>query len=333
MNDGSDLDLLTRLQRNLPQGPAQGDDSAIFATALVRAVDIPGRRVRVTMRSGDIWLPAAVSRYKVGALCRVLIDPTASRPVAVFGAAESRSPIGLGVVTAAPSGGKMTVRFEGTDYVLDVSMGAYSMGGAAWVLLDDWGIPTIVYGPSSLVVPGVTPPAGGGTSPTVVNAKTTIGPQSTGTWRASRSSWDTWGNDIGGGVADIYQGDQYGSGPLTGLACYGDQVVNLGAIEITSMVLTATRNSSGTGDVALSVRSSGAGERPAGAPSAYGSVITTDPVSTGETVSVALPAAVREDFRTGAAKGLAAVGIAYAGFGGTTRPGSFTLAIEYTRNA
>ena len=40
-----------------------------------------------------------------------------------------------------------------------------------------------------------------------------------------------------------------------------------------------------------------------------------------------------EALRTGAAKGLLAVGGSYAGFGGTTTPGSFTLAIQYTRNA
>lgn len=327
-----DLDYAGLLDQQLPQGAGQGDDSSMISTAIVRDVDVPGRRLRAGVRGGDVWLPAPTARYKIGGLCRVLLDPIAGRPVAVFGAVDTRDPVVLGRVISGPTSGKLTVNVEGTQYVLDVPMGAYTTGGSAWVLLDDWGIPKIIYGPSSLTPGGGSAPSSGSDT-TVIAAKATIGPQSSGTWRYDRNSWDTWGNDIHGGVADIYQGNQYGSGPLKGLACYGDQIVNLGALEITSMVLSATRNGSGSGTVALAVQSSASGDRPGGAPSSYGAVVTLDPASTGQQVSVALPAAVREDFRIGSAKGLAAVGGAYAGFGGTTVPGSFTLAIEYTRNA
>ena len=44
-------------------------------------------------------------------------------------------------------------------------------------------------------------------------------------------------------------------------------------------------------------------------------------------------ATARSNIEAATAKGLVAVGGSYAGFGGTTTPGSFTLAIQYTRNA
>lgn len=331
MSDDFDLDLIGLLGRAVPQGPDQGDDTALTATGIVREVDAPKRRVRVGLRAGEAWLPAVAGRYKIGATCAVLLDPTASRPVRILGPIEPRDPILLGTVTAGPTGGNLTVNVEGTSYVLPAPMGAYTVGASAYVLLNDWGVPVYVTGPSSLVAGGGagTIPGGGGS---VVTATATIGPQSTGTYR-SGYGWDAWGNDIHGGVADIYQGSAYGSGALTGLACYGDQIVNLGAIGIQKATLTARRNGSGTGSPALTVQGAPHGTRPAGAPSPAGTAASTGGVATNGTASVDLPADVCEALRTGSAKALAAVGGSYAGFGGTTTPGSFTLAIQYTRNA
>lgn len=242
-----------------------------------------------------------------------------------------RPPALLGQVISGPTGGYLTVLVEGTQYTLPAPMGAYTVGASAWAMTDDWGAPFIVIGPSSEIAPGAIlppPPAGG----SVVNATATIGPQSTGTYRSSFGSWDTWGNDIHGGVADIYQGEGYGSGPLIGLACYGDQVVNLGAVGIQKMTLTAVRNGSGSGG-ALTVQGAPHGSRPAGAPSSSGSTATAPAVGAGTATAVDLPSDVCEAFRTGSTKGLTAVGAAYAGFGGTTVPGSFVLSIQYTHNA
>lgn len=325
------FDLIGLLDRALPQGPDQGDDAALTAAGIIRELDIPKRRVRVGLRAGEAWLPAIAARYKIGAPCAVLLDPTASRPIRVLGPIESRSPVLLGTVTSGPTGGNLTVTVEGTSYVLPAPMGAYTIGQSAWVLLDDWGVPVFVLGPSSVVASGGAGsiPGSGGS---VVTATATIGPQSSGTWR-SGYGWDTWGNDIHGGVADIYQGEAYGSGALTGLACFGDQIVNLGAIAIQSARLSFRRNGSGTGAAALTVQGSPHGSRPAGAPSGSGSTASAGGVGTNSWGAIDLPADVCEAFRTGSTKGLLAVGGAYAGFGGTTTPGSFTLAVQYTRNA
>lgn len=331
MSDEFDLDLIGLFGRAVPQGPDQGDDTALTATGIVREIDAPKRRVRVGLRAGEAWLPAVAGRYKIGATCAVLLDPTASRPVRVLGPIDPRDPILLGTVTAGPTGGNLTVNVEGTSYVLPSPMGAYTIGASAYVLLNDWGVPVYVTGPSSLVAGGGAGsiPGGGGS---VVTATATIGPQSTGTYR-SGYGWDTWGNDVHGGVADVYQGEAYGSGPLTGLACFGDQIVNLGAIAIQSARLSVRRNGSGSGASALTVQGSPHGSRPGGAPSGAGSTATSGGIGTSSWGAVDLPSDVCEALRTGTAKGLLAIGSAYAGFGGTTTPGSFTLAIQYTRNA
>lgn len=326
----SDLDLIGLLARSTAQGPGIEDDTALTATGTVLAVDPPGRRVRVALRGGDVWLPAAAARYKPAGTVRVLLDPTAGRPVLVLAAVDVRSPALLSKVISGPTGGILTVDVEGVSYALPAPMGAYTVGASAWVLTDDWGIPVIVHGPSSDVAPGGTTNPGGGGS-TVITATALVGPQSTGTYRATHG-WNAWGGSTGWGLADIYQGNGYGSGPLVGLACYGDQIVNLAAIEIQKATLTAFRNSSGVGG-ALTVQGSPHGSRPAGAPSSSGTTVTAPVVGSGEAAMVELPSDVREALRTGAAKGLAAVGAAYAGFGGTTKPGSFTLTIQYTRNA
>ena len=165
MTDDFDLDYVGMLDRTLPQGPGQGDDTALTATGTVRELDVPNRRVRVGLRGGEAWLPAVVGRYKIGAPCAVLVDPTASRPVRVLGPIESRPPVLLGTITAGPAGGLLTVTVEGTSYVLPVPMGAYTVGSSAWVLLDDWGVPLIVYGPSSTTAPAnCTPVTAGGRS-------------------------------------------------------------------------------------------------------------------------------------------------------------------------
>jgi len=328
----SDLDVVGLLEASIPQGAGSEDDSSLVTTGTVQELDITNRRVRVTLRGGgNVWLPAVAARYRVPAPVRILMDPSASRPVLVLGPVVSRDPAVLGIVTAGPTGGKLTVTFEGASYTIPAPMGAYSTGYAAWLLLDDWGVPVLALGPSSDTPANPGTGAGGGGT-TVVTAKATIGPQSTGTWR-SGYGWDSWGNDIHGGVADLYQGNAYGSGALVGLACYGDQIVNLGAIAIQRATLTARRNGSGTGTVPLTVQGSPHGTRPGGAPASSGSTASTGGMAINTSTDLDLPADVCEALRTGGAKGLAVVGGGYAGFGGTTTPGSFVLQIQYTRNA
>lgn len=328
----SDLDLIGLLKSATTQGPAASDDTALVATGTVITVDAGGRRARVSLRGGDVWLPAVAGRYQVNATARVLLDPTAGRPVLILGTVSPRPPALLGKVVSGPTAGNLTVTVDGVTYTIPCPMGAYTVGSSAWVLTDDWGVPVIVIGPSSDVAP-----TGGTPAPAlpaaVVTATVTISPQQSGTWRSSYGKWDVWGGSLGGGLPAVYQGNAYGSGPLTGLACYGDQVLNLGAISITRITLNVSRNGSGSGPVALTVQGSPNGTRPAGAPTSSGTTASTGAVALNGSGSVDLPSDVRENFRTGAVKALAAVGGSYAGFGGTATPGSFTLTIQYTRNA
>jgi hypothetical protein len=156
-----------------------------------------------------------------------------------------------------------------------------------------------------------------------VTATALIRPVGSGTYRHIRSAWDRWNVTMYGGATDLYQGDAYGSGPLTGLAWYGDQVVNLQALEITA-VSVATPLATGSGNVVL--QGAPHASRPAGAPAPAG-----DTVSGG--TSVTLTAAMREALRTGSIKSLATVGANYRGTYGAAHPSGLSLSITYTRPA
>lgn len=161
-------------------------------------------------------------------------------------------------------------------------------------------------------------------------ATTTILPTWSGTWRATR--WDNWNQTRYGGRSDLYQGNAYGSGPLVGLATYGDQLVGLGATTITAAVLTVERNGSG-GAAAVTVQGSSLGTPPAGAPSSSGDTASSASLAATGKGQIALTAGMREALRTGAAKGLCLVGATYAGVFGTSRGDGMSLFVTYTRPA
>lgn len=329
MSDISILNVSDLAKKNQTAGPSNADDTAVFATGVVYEIDPVLARVRILVSGGLVWLPAVAARYVPGGTARVLVDPITARPVLVQGAVGIRPAAVLGKVTAT-STGKVTVTvFEGS-HTIDSTGSGYTVGQSAWVLLDDWGTPVLSIAPSSVgAASGGDPSAP--TVPTTATAIATIGPQSSGTWRSSYSKWDVWATTIHGGASDIYQGNGGGSGPLTGLACFGDQVANLGALSIEQMTLTVIRNGSGSGNVPLTVQGSPHGSRPAGAPSGAGATASTAALPRGASGSVDLPSTVCDAFRTGASKGLIAVGGTYAGFGGVGTPGSFVLTVRYTR--
>ncbi|MFJ2535850.1 hypothetical protein [Microbacterium maritypicum] len=331
MIDLSALNLRGKLEQNTAQGPGQDDDASLVTTATVYEVDAAAGAVRVGVRGGVVWLPAVADRYDANSLARVLIDPTAARPVLVLGAVAPRKPAELGVVKAT-SGGTITVNVRGIDYAIAAPVGTFSVGQSAWVMLDNWGVPVIAIGPSTTAAAGGGGPTAPGIGGTVV-ATATIGPQVSGTWQSSTSRWGNWNGSRYGGPTNIYQGNQYGSGPLTGFAGYGDQVANLGAVSIDEIILTARKNDTNGLSAALVVQGSPSGGQPAGAPSGAGETASSGSIAPGASGDLAFTAAMREAFRTGAAKGLIAVGGQYGGFGGTATPGSFVLKIRYTKNA
>lgn len=332
--DMSTLNLRGKLRKATPQGPAAEDDSTLVATGTVYEVTPASGLVRVGLRGGDVWLPAVAARYTVGVLVRVLLDPTSARPVVVLGPVDPQAPYVLGAVVAGPASGILTVTVNGSSYDVPAPTGAYTIGESAWIALDDWGTPILAIGPnSSTTSGGGGPGAPGAGSGSTVAATATIGPQVTGTWRSAYSRWDSWNpGRYGLGATPVYQGNAYGSGPLMGFAGYGDQIVNLGATSIESITMAAVKGADGNAST-LVVQGSPSGSRPAGAPSASGDTAATGAIASGKTGSLAFTPAMREAFRTGAAKGLAAVGGTYGGFGGFGVPPSFVLQISYTKPA
>lgn len=98
-------------------------------------------------------------------------------------------------------------------------------------------------------------------------------------------------------------------------------------------MLTARRISDDTAGP-LTVRGTPRGGRAEGEPTEGAfALASSESIESGELEMIDLPAALRESLRVGNSRGLVAIGSAYGGFGGTSTPGSFTLAIRYTKAA
>lgn len=332
MTDISPLNVRGLLAKATAQGPGAADDTAITATGRVLEVDPVGGRLRVSLRGGEVWIPAVAGRYSTTSLVRVLLDATSSRPVLALGPVAPRAPVELGAVTGT-DGGTVTVLLAGVEVTIPAPLGTYTVGQSAWVQLDDWGTPVIAVGPSTTLAPGAPDTGGGGGGSQTVTATATIAPQTSGSYR-SGYGWDAWNGSRYGGLTNVYQGNRFGSGLMLGFAGYGNQLVNLGAISIEEIILTARKNDTNGLSAALVVQGTASGTRPGGSPVAgpFGSA-NTGTIGPGAWGSVALPSGLRDAFRTGAAKGLVAVGSDYGAFGGTATPGSFVLKVRYTKEA
>lgn len=332
MTDISALNLVGLAAQATAQGPGIDDDSSLVTTGSVYEVDPAKGRVRVSVRGGVVWLPAVAGRYDANSLARILIDPTAARPVLVIGAVTPRKPVELGAVLATGTG-VITITLAGVEYTIPAPIGTYTVGQSAWVQLDEWGIPVIAVAPSTTTAPG----GGGGSNPggggTVV-ATATIGPQISGTWQPSVGRWNNWNANRYGGPTNIWQGSYGSSGTLLGFAGYGDQIANLGAVTIDEVILSARKNDTNGLSAALTVQGTTHGTQPPGSPVAGAFTSASTPtIGPGSWGDLAFDGSLREAFRTGAAKGLVAIGSFYGGFGGTATPGSFVLKIRYTKNA
>lgn len=185
-------------------------------------------------------------------------------------------------------------------------------GRAVWVLS-----PVGEQAPEDVPPPPAAPP-------TSVTAQATILPTWTGTWSTKWGKFDAWQatRTPYGGRSTLYQGNAYGSGTLTGLATYGDQLANLSAIEITDIEVTVGIVT-GPGTPALQASGMGA---PSGAPGSGGDVVSG-------AGAVHLTAGMREAFRLGVAKGLCLVGGGYVGVWGTARADGMALRVTYRRAA
>lgn len=230
------------------------------------------------------------------------------------------------------------VSIDGSDSVsLPFVPGNYTGVNTVFVLRDfnGSGCGDVVFGPCyTMPVPPPPPPP----EPPPPSQQETDPPQKapvldtalirptwSGTYRSGGPfpGWDQWNVGRYGGRSSLYQGNAYGSGPLKGLATYGNQVKALGALQIKRIVV-ATPLVTGSGSVVL--QGSPHASKPAGSPSSSGAT------SSGAT-SVDLADSICEAFRTGAAKGLVCVGGSYRATYGTSRANGMALSITYTRPA
>lgn len=326
----SKLKLRGIIAARAPLGASRTSDGELIATGTVYAINVAAATVQVGIRGGVVTLPAIADRYVPGGLARILIDPIKARPLAVLGAVNPAAPFVL-VGVSGTGTGTVTVAYQGASWTIPAASGTYTVNQSAWVSLDEWGTPILAVGPSTTPEP-FAPTATAPTTGATVTATATIGPQVTGTWRTP-SGWEQWNvGRYGLGNYPVYQGNAWGSGPLTGFVGYGSQVANLGATQILSITTSAYKNADGA-TAALIVQGTATGTRPGGAPSSSGDTATTGAVPSGGTGKLAFTANMCEAFRTGAAEGLAAIGSQYGGFAGFGVPPSFVLNITYTKSS
>lgn len=329
----SDLDLHAETGF-LPEGPPPGSDLSMIRPGVIVAVDVPGNRVQVAYNGGaGTWMGALPGMYTAGRSCWVLCNPMrGGRGELVLSQIEGGTPFASRTATLVSmntTARTAVVTIDGADYTVPYIQTTYSIGTLVWVLCNPsrWGQPELVMGawapataptptPDPVPIPVPPPPSG------TVQVTTTIRPQWSGSWRASRGAWDRWNEGRFGGRSDLYQGDGFGSGPMKGLATYGDQLVNLGAISIDAVTVALIGNGGSGMPGTPTVQGSPHGSQPGGAPS-----------SSGDTSTGTLTPSMREDLRTGVTKALALVGAGYYAVRGTSHPEGMALTVTYTRSA
>lgn len=168
-------------------------------------------------------------------------------------------------------------------------------------------------------------------APTTRQEQVVIRPTWSGSYRASSGQWDRWNTDRYGGRSTLYQGSGRGSGTMRGLATYGTQLRDLGAISIDAITVTMPGAGLAETPVTIVVQGSPDGSQPGGAPSSSGETASGGQSSTGATAWASLPPSIREDFRTGAVQGLALVGSDYGAVLGTAAADGMALTVTYTR--
>ncbi|WP_337004119.1 MULTISPECIES: hypothetical protein [unclassified Microbacterium] len=320
----SNLDLF-KLADPLPEGLPPGAERGAIITGRLLGLDITAGLAQVSVNESDgVWVPAAAAIYPPNGYVRLLRSPLDGGRIAYcLGPLVPGSTIAGGrVVSVNSTVGLLKVTTLGATYDLPYPPGTYAANTPVHVVRSPsrFGLPEYVLGPSgsyNAANPGQ--PGGGAENPAqVVSRQAIILPQFTGAWRANFGRWNEWNTDRYGGRTTLYQGNAFGSGPMVGLAGYGEQIVALGALKITRMQAAVYRADSSTTAAKVPVlQPSPHGGHPGGAPTISPSAAATGPALVPNAgAHVDLPASVFEAFRTGAFKGLVTVGSDYAGFSG-----------------
>lgn len=320
----SELDAI-RLLDGLPDGVAPDADVTPIVTGRLLGLDPASKLAQVSIGGSDgVWMPALPAIYTQDGAVRILRSAIAGGRASIcLGPVNGASLIAAGKVTAVlASVGQLTVDTLGKSVNLPYLPGTYSAGTLVHVLRssDRLGLPEIVLGPSGSYNHTNPGQPGGGSSGggESVTRQATILPQWSGSWRSMYSRWDSWNTDRYGGRSTLWQGNDYGSGPMKGLAVYGDQIVNLGATEIISITASVYRADSSSSSAKVAVlQPSPHGSQPGGSPASSGATAASAGLTSGQGGGVALPGSVLDGFRTGAFKGLCTVGGDYLGINGT----------------
>lgn len=314
-----------KLTAGLPEGLDRGADAGAMLTGTLLGLDAANGLAQVSIAGSEgIWVPAVPAIYPANGLVRLLRSPLdAGRTTACLGPVTPGQMLVGGVVRAVnAAAGTLTVRALDVDYELPYPPGTYAVGTPVHVVrsASRYGLPEFVLGPLANYVPSNPgqPGGGAGNPGQLVDRQATILPEWSGSWRSQFSRWDSWNTDRYGGRSTLWQGNGSGSGAMTGLAAYGDQITGLGAQQITRMLVSVYRADSSFSNPRVAVlQPSPNGAKPGGAPAGSGATASSPGLSPGQGAQVDLPGSVFEAFRTGAAKGLITVGSDYAGFSGT----------------
>ncbi|WP_402465810.1 hypothetical protein [Isoptericola aurantiacus] len=183
----------------------------------------------------------------------------------------------------------------------------------------------------------LTYPSGGAppkpSQPKYETVTTTITPTSTGTYRTA-STWNRWNGNRYGGFSTLYQGADYGSGTLIGLATYGSKIKDLRAVEIVKIEVRLVDANPGVYSPGqpVRVRATTHGSRPSGAPDASAGATETTSLAKGGSkwLTLGWSAGVLEQYRTGDLRGLILDGPPYRGLRGKGTSG-FTIRVKYRR--
>lgn len=202
---------------------------------------------------------------------------------------------------------------------------AYAGITTVYVQLDPLrtGAGQMVLGPCGIADEVDQPPVPAAGDSTVTVGPVTILPTWSGTWSSKWGRYGAWQPSRYGGPSTLYQGNKYGSGVLTGLAVYGDQVAGLGATAILSMSVSSILATQDSGTPVF--RGTASGVRPSGAPTPTGAT------ASGLGAVNLVPSGIAEAMRVGALKGLALVGTDYLGIRGISHPSGMALTVTYER--
>lgn len=206
--------------------------------------------------------------------------------------------------------------------------GSYTAGDPVAVLRNPWtGRAELVLGAlpaGALTDPA--PPVGG--DPVYETVVTTIAPTFTGTWSARPGAWAVWQP---ANPARWTQGSTGDSGPLVGLATYGDRIAGLRATSIERVEVLARDVPHDGGIAPLTLATAAHTARPDGPPVTAGEAgtVTLAPGAT-DWISLDLDAAQLDAYRTGHLAALALVGSGYRALRGADVGGAH-LRITYTR--